>query len=416
MRMIVNRLAAFGLKTGIGHYTNQLLEHLWELAGDDVIDPYPRGLLGLARSLTLSLRGYLHRQRNDGAATTPSVNTSAAVSRRRQLLQLMRQCTRAMSIGTFRAVCSWNRYQLYHEPNFIPIPSDLPTVVTVHDLSVLLHPEWHPADRVTWFEKHFQEGIRRCQHFLAISENGRQEIIRHLNIAPERVTRTYMGVRPGLAPLPQEQVQASLKRLGLPPQYLLYLGTLEPRKNVLMLMHAYCSLPDSLRARWPLLLVGTWGWKTGAIAEYLDVEARHRGVLHLGYVPEDQMAVLYNGARALVFPSFYEGFGMPPMEMMACGGAVIASTAGSLVETVGPKAHIVDPLDVDGWRAAMIRVLTEDDWWLSLRQGVIEFARPYTWEQCARDTLRVYREVSGEQPTPVLPRSVVPLEPARRAG
>jgi alpha-1,3-rhamnosyl/mannosyltransferase len=105
--------------------------------------------------------------------------------------------------------------------------------------------------------------------------------------------------------------------------------------------------------------------------------------------------VVYNGARALVYPSLYEGFGLPPLEMMACGGAVLASTAGALVETVGSRAHLIPPGDEDGWRDGLRRVLEDDDWWRALRLGVTAVARPFTWDQCAADTLRVYRSLSG---------------------
>jgi alpha-1,3-rhamnosyl/mannosyltransferase len=119
-------------------------------------------------------------------------------------------------------------------------------------------------------------------------------------------------------------------------------------------------------------------------------------VIHVGYVADVHMPALYNGARALIFPSFYEGFGLPPLEMLACGGAVIASTAGAIAETVGRRAHLVDPYDLDGWRAAMRRVADDDDWHRALRDGAEDAARPFTWEACAADTLRAYRAVHSE--------------------
>jgi alpha-1,3-rhamnosyl/mannosyltransferase len=270
-------------------------------------------------------------------------------------------------------------------------------VVTIPDLSVLLHPEWHPADRVAYFEKNFQRGLAQGSHFLAISEFGRQEIIRILNIAPTRVTRTYMGIRRGLGPLSANQVGPILARLGLPSQYLLYLGTIEPRKNLLRLLKAYCALPQELRSHWPFLLVGGWGWNTADIADYFHNEARHRGVIHLGYVKDRYLGAVYNGARALVYPSLYEGFGLPPLEMMACGGAVIASTAGALAETIGTKAHLVEPEDLDGWKDAMARVIRDEDWQRSLRQGAPDVARPYTWDRCATQTLAVYQMVGRQR-------------------
>jgi alpha-1,3-rhamnosyl/mannosyltransferase len=241
-------------------------------------------------------------------------------------------------------------------------------------------------------------------------------MIRKLGIRPERITRTYMGIRPGLGPLPAEQTAAVLRDLNLPSRYLLYLGTIEPRKNILALLRAYCSLPEGLRSRWPLLLVGSWGWNTLAVADYLHREARHRGVIHRGYVAEEHLAAIYNGARALVYPSLYEGFGLPPVEMMACGGAVLASTAGALVETVGSRAHLIDPRDTDGWRASMVRVVEDDDWWRALRTGVMAVARPFTWDRCAAETLRVYRSVCGVGSFAAEARAPAAARRYRRAG
>jgi alpha-1,3-rhamnosyl/mannosyltransferase len=295
----------------------------------------------------------------------------------------------------FQAVCRKKPFDVYHEPNFLPQASDLPTVATFHDLSVLLHPEWHPADRVVHFERRLKRVLGQCAHILTISDFARQEVMRTFGLARGKVTRTYMGVRPGLGPLPEATVRMELRRRGIPMHYLLYVGTIEPRKNVATLLRAYCSLPGLVRERYPLLIAGGWGWNARAEAELLQGEGRRRGVQRLGYVGEDDLAILYNGARALAYPSFYEGFGLPPMEMLACGGAVLSSSAGALVETLGDQAHFIDPCDVGGWRQALLRVCIDDDWWRALRMGAIEKAQPYTWESCAAGTLEVYRAVAG---------------------
>jgi alpha-1,3-rhamnosyl/mannosyltransferase len=393
MRVVVNQLAALGVKTGIGHYTVELLRCLREQAGSDQIDGYPRGWVRGARDFCGRLRPHLEGTLADRSDCLGALPTGSSGTLRSEALRHLRHWGRVLMAQHFRLACALRGYDLYHETNFIPLPCDHPTVATLHDLSVLHHPEWHPADRVAYFDKHFHRGLARCVHFLAISEFGRQEVIRHLNIPPERVTRTYMGIRPGLGPVAGEEVARVLRQLNLPPRYLLYLGTIEPRKNLLMLLEAYCALPDRVRSRWPLLLVGGWGWNTSSVADYLHREARHRGVIHRGYVAEAHLAAIYNGARALVYPSLYEGFGLPPLEMMACGGAVLASTAAALVETIGNQAHLVHPDDIDGWQKAMVRVVEDDDWWRFLRSGTLAVAHPYTWEHCAADTLRVYRSV-----------------------
>jgi alpha-1,3-rhamnosyl/mannosyltransferase len=391
MRIIINCLSAKGRRTGIGHHTAELLRCLRSQAGSDVIDEFPQPWLRRAREALR--RAPAPRQVGDeppGQRPPPP-----PPSLRQSVGYCLRRGGRRLLDESFRLTCAWAGYDLYHEPNFLPLPTGTPTLVTIHDLSVLLHPEWHPAERLAEFEAGFARALRRATHFLTVSEFVRQEVIRHLNVPPERVTRVYNGVRPGLAPLPQADVAAALHRLGLPPRYLLYLGTIEPRKNVLRLLEAYCALPGRLRERWPLLLVGGWGWHTEAVAEFYQAEARHRGVRHLGYVADENLGVIYNGARALVFPSLYEGFGLPPVEMLACGGAVLASTAGAVAETVGGRAHLIHPADTDGWREALARVLEDDDWWHGLRRGGVEAARPYTWERAAAETLDVYRAVVG---------------------
>jgi alpha-1,3-rhamnosyl/mannosyltransferase len=384
MRVVVNRLVSLGRKTGIGHYTDQLVRCLREQAPAEVIDEFPRGWLRRAGEVWARRAG-----RTGGSGPEDE-------SLRKTVRACLRRGARHLLTASFRMACTRQRYDLYHEPNYIPLPAAVPTVATLHDLSVLLHPEWHPPDRAAHFERHFRNGLAGCAHLLTVSEAVRQEVIRTLAVPAECVTRTYNGIRRGLRPLPAEQVAPVLSRLGLPPRYLLYVGTIEPRKNVLLLLRAYCGLPDSVRGRWPLLLVGGWGWNTADVADYFHREARHRGARHVGYVAEEHLAAVYNGARALVYPSLYEGFGLPPVEMMACGGAVLASTAAALVETVGSRAHLTDPADSDGWRAALARVVGDDDWQQELRRGAEAVARPFTWERCATDTLRVYRAVCGE--------------------
>jgi alpha-1,3-rhamnosyl/mannosyltransferase len=385
MRVLVNEISTWdSAKTGVGYHTSGLVSAL-AARSDVAIAHYPPAWLGLTLAAWKRGRRWLKRADNLKALTVPQPSVAvAAVSRKHRLLQ-----------RHFERVCRRGRYDLYHEPNFIPFACDLPAVVTIHDLSVLLHPEWHPAERVRHYQQRFHRGLARCAHILAVSDFTRREVIATLGWPPQRVTRAYNGVRPRMRPLWADVVHSTLHQLGLPPRYLLHVGTIEPRKNLTMLIHAYGALPATLRESCPLVLAGGWGWNHAEIGQLLENDGRRLGVRHVGYLPERDLPAVYNGALALVFPSLYEGFGLPVVEMMACAGAVLASTADALVELAGGQAHLIDPNDTDGWREAMARAITDADWRATLRAGATRRVAHLTWEACATDAVNVYRSVIG---------------------
>jgi glycosyltransferase involved in cell wall biosynthesis len=395
MRVILNPEGAFGPRTGVGHYLVELLRCLRAESPADRFDTYPPLCIAWLRR-----RHGMEYEPADGAPPSPSDTAPVPPPwplrvLRKYTVSAWRRLRKEVRERWFESRYLGGRYDLYHEPTFIPLPTPLPTVATVHDLSVLRHPRWHPRDRVAYFEKHFDAGLRRCAHILTVSEWTRKELIDVLGLPPGRVTAVANGVRPGLRPLPAAQVAAGRRALGLPGSYLLHVGTLEPRKNLLMLLRAYCALPASLRQRCPLVLAGGWGWNAGALADLYHTEARHKGVVHLGYLPEAHLAAAYCGARALASPSWYEGFGLPPVEMLACGGAVLASDIGPHREALSGQACLLDPRDEAGWRAALARAIADDGWRDGLRLGAARKAAPYTWDAAARRVLHVYHHVAG---------------------
>lgn len=390
MRVLFNSLCTLRTRTGVGHYAAELGDALRQRPGADV-ECFPTGWVRSAVAAMCRLR-----------PKPPSHQPSAAPS---VWTRLRGAVKRVGAAGVLRAAQDFERitfrlaarrgFDLYHEPNYLPFPTDLPTVVTVHDLSVLLHPHWHPADRVRAFTKRFEAGLKRARHLVAVSEFTRREVIRHLDWPADRVSVTPNGVRGDLRPVPPDEAAAALRGFGLAPGYLLHVGTLEPRKNVLMLLKAYCSLPAELRERSPLVLVGGYGWDSAEIVDFVNGEGRRQNVRWLGYVPDAAFPALYSAARALVFPTHYEGFGLPAVEMMACGGAVLASTAGAVAEVTGGRAHLTDPHDADGWRGAMRRACEDGDWLAVLRRAAEHVARRFTWDRCADRTLDAYRAALG---------------------
>jgi alpha-1,3-rhamnosyl/mannosyltransferase len=394
MRVLVNCQSVSAQKTGVGHYTEQLVTHLDAL-----------GTCDFTRFPTQSWRRWEHRLHGCykfaravirtcrlGGKSADSIHFGDSSGGLAEKLRAVRARLLERSIAYQMRRC---RVDVYHEPNHVPLACSVPTVTTFHDVAGIVHPEWHPPHRARWYEANLERTLAQTTHFIAVSDFTRNQLIDVVGVAPERVTRVYNGIRTECKPVGPEAVAAVLARLKLPAHYLLYVGIIEPRKNLVRLMQAYCALPESLRRECPLIMAGRWGWQCAQEHEYYTNFARHQGVIHVGYVADADLPALYCGARALVYPSHYEGFGLPVVEMLACGGAVLASTAGALVEIANNCAHFVDAQDTDGWREALQRVLRDDDWWKQLRSKSATNLERYSWERCAMETAQVYRRVAG---------------------
>ncbi len=391
MRVVINASTTVGNMTGVGRHTAELIRCLRMQMSPEELFEYPHRWVR-------RLRARWKQHTAPGPSTSGSAGSRWRLpSPKRLAISIARPCGHTLLWLYDKAVLRASRFDLYHEPNFIPIRCGVPTVATIHDLSILRHREWHPPVRVKWFESNLPHALKQASHFFTVTEHAKREMVELLNVPAEKITCTYNGVRNDLGPKSESEFLPVLRRLNLASGYLLHVGTIEPRKNLLRLMQAYVDLPSSLREKHPLVLAGQWGWNFEAIADYYEKTAKDKGVRQLGFVADEDLPALYNGARALVFPTHYEGFGIPAVEMMGCGGAVLASTAGAVAEVVGRNAFLIQPEDTEGWRDAMRRVLTDDDWWMQLRRGTIERAGRFTWERCADKTLSVYRQLTGEE-------------------
>jgi len=390
MRVLFNGASALRRRTGVGHTAWYLYRALVRQAPQEQFWLYP----GL----------WWHRRFSTHSPSNPSSQRGQVRSSGHQWLrQAGRQLARWCYSTHFHLIARLRHFDLYHEPNLVPFAVPVPTVVTVHDLSVLLYPQWHPAERVRRHEWAFARGVTRAAHILVDSEAVRQEALRLLGISPDRLTTVYCGIGEHFRPVSPEAVAAFRQRWHLPARYLLYVGTIEPRKNVLTLMRAYCDLPASVRERCPLVLSGLWGWKSEPERQFWEQTGRHCGIRHLGYVADADLPTLYSGATVLLYPSFYEGFGLPPLEMMACGGAAIISTAAAVQEVAGDNAVVLDPHDLPAWRDAMLRTILEPDWLESYRRRGPLYAAAFRWERAADTVIQVYHHVLGSSQTPALP-------------
>ncbi len=320
---------------------------------------------------------------------------SAGLMRMSGLLRSVEPLLRQVERRKFASGLKRHDFAFYFEPTYVPFRTTLPTVITIHDLSHLRHPETHPVARVRQLERELPAAIGRAACVLTPSEFTRREVIDVFGVAPERVVATPLGVDHRFHPRGRDATGAALSTLDLTHgRYFLAVGTLEPRKNILTTLEAHARLPQRVRAAYPLVVAGMQGWLTGAISRRLD-EARSRGdVRLLGHVGDEQLPPLYAGAALLSYPSLYEGFGLPALEAMASGIPVAVSNRASLPEVVGDAGFLLDPDDVAGLTAIMLRSIEVPELADDAKARGLERAKLFTWARCASLTMRAWEDAA----------------------
>lgn len=278
---------------------------------------------------------------------------------------------------------------LVHGPAFVgPLLTSCPGVITIHDLSFIRFPTlFRPANRL-YLTVLTRLSARRARRLIAVSAHTAAETTRLMGVPPERIDVVYHGVDPAFHPLPANEVAAFRQRQGLPKQFVLCVGTLEPRKNQTRLVEAFARIYDS---QVKLILVGGKGWFYDELFARVEALGLSNKVIFPGYVTNDELPLWYNAATILAYPSLYEGFGMPVLEAQACGTPVLTSNVSSLPEAAGNAASMVDPCDVEALAAELNRMLTDKLLRHELRKQGLTHARRFTWSLTAQETAGVYR-------------------------
>ncbi len=275
----------------------------------------------------------------------------------------------------------------------LPLPIRMPGVVTVHDLSFMRYPQaFRPANR--FYLRHMAAlSCRRARHIIAVSQATRRDIQRYFHIPAERISVIYNGVDAVYRPLPPGDVAAYARQAGWPRRFILTVGTLEPRKNHLGLLDAYARYRQMSDDPLPLLIGGGKGWYYDTIFARVQELSLDRYVHFLGFVPLDMLPWLYNSATLFVYPSLYEGFGLPLAEAMACGVPCITSTRSSLPEVAGDAALCVAPDRPDELATAMHAVLGSPAKQAAMRQAGLSHSAQFRWHSTADATVQVYHHV-----------------------
>ena len=375
MKLALNATPLLSPLTGIGQYTYQIAAGLQQAQGVDLEMFYGNGWSKELRDKPIP-----------GIASLKSVV--------RKFLPRSYDFARFMQQRKFTQGVMQGTDVIYHEPNFLAYRHKGPTVITVHDLSWIRYPAAHFKERVDAMERYFEPGLRRASIVLTDSEFVKREVVEVFGIDAQKIRTIPLGFDHWYRPMQEDQTRKVLEPMGLQHgRYLLAVGTLEPRKNLQLALKAYALLPQSVQAQYPLVIAGMKGWHTDALDKGMASLVASGHIRLTGYLPRADLAALTAAASVLLYPSIYEGFGLPPLEAMACGVPVIVSNVASLPEVVGGAGVLIDPNDADGLSHAVRQLLEDPKHRQRLSDLSIERARLFSWGACVQQTIAAYKQV-----------------------
>lgn len=308
-----------------------------------------------------------------------------------------------LAMEAYRLLMPWLRKQalkghddfIYHGPNFFLPPFPGRKVATFHDLSPFKWSQCFDPAKVRYLQKEFEKTLKTADALITDSEFTRQELAQFSGWPLEKIHSVPLAAGPEFRPRSEEELRPLLKRYGLECQgYSLFVGTIEPRKNIVQLLDAYELLPKAVRERWPLILTGYRGWKSDDIHARIKNAERQGWAKYLGFLPAEELPLLYSGARLFAFPSLYEGFGLPVLEAMQSGVPVVCSDRASLPEVAGDAALYSDPDDIAGMQEALYTGLMNETVRMQLAASATEQSSRFSWGRCAAETFSVYGGLS----------------------
>jgi glycosyltransferase involved in cell wall biosynthesis len=283
---------------------------------------------------------------------------------------------------------------LFHATeHLLPVITGARSVFTLHDAAYLLYPQYHLLQNRLYLTLMMPRFLARADAVICVSENTRRDALRFYPLAPDKVSVIPEGVEARFQPQADaDHLDAVRRKYGLPARFILYVGTIEPRKNLVTLLEAYAAL-RAQGSEVGLVIAGGKGWLYQSVFERVRALGLEAQVVFTGYVPDADLPALLNCAEVFAYPSTFEGFGLPPLEAMACGLPVVCSNASSLPEVVGEAGLLLPALDVGAWAAALERVLSDEALRADLRARGLARAKQFTWEAAAKQTLDVYQSV-----------------------
>ncbi len=311
-----------------------------------------------------------------------------------------------MAIGPMQIarIARQHRLSVVHDPTGVsPFlapgwPRTVKRLVTIHDMIPFVHPETHTSLTNLLFHHYIRRSLAYVDGIITVSEASKRDILRFYQIPDDRVHVIYNGVAPEFSPRPRCEVESAMRRYRISGPYILSVGALQERKNLATLFRAYRQLLEN-GVRHQLVIVGKEAWRTEGTFRALRELGLEEQVVLTGFVDDADLPAIYSGADVFVFPSLYEGFGLPPLEAMACGTPVITANTSSLPEIVGDAGVLVDATDVQGFMAGIQTILDDTSRRHQLAQSGLERASVFSWERTALQHSELYRTMSGCEPS-----------------
>lgn len=366
--------------TGIGRYTFELARHLKEIADIEQL----RFLSGYRFA---SLPESMQSAMPTGLSTR---HLRGRLFKNPLTIELYSRVSPLLKQVALRGYTD----HVFHGPNFYIPPFEGPSVCTFHDLSIFTWAHCHPPERVRYMRTEIAKTLKRADMLITDTDFTRREVAAYFGWSLDKIRVVPLACSEEFRPRCFEELNPILTKHSLTWQgYSLYVGTIEPRKNLEVLLDSYALLPPTIRQQWPLVMIGYKGWRSEQLHARIEAAVKEGWVTYLGFVEADELPLLYAGARVFVFPSLYEGFGLPLLEAMASGIPVVCSNAATLPEVTGDAAAMCDPQDVDGLSELINRALQDESWRkLAIKKGLLQAGR-FSWKRCAEETAAVYKEV-----------------------
>ncbi len=372
MRIAFDGTALRPGRTGVGYYTEHLLHHLARVASNDEL-------------IVVSNRAI------DTTAPLPARVRVATPARRIPRLVWMQ----TLAVTALREVDA----DVVHFTNgMVPLASPVPTVVTIHDMSLRLYPRYHPPRRVLLNRPLVDLAARHADAIITVSESAKHDIVRLYNLDPRRVHVVYEAAAPSFRrvhdPAELERVR---RRYGLDERVILYVGTIEPRKNLPKLIDAFAARRRAGELDHQLVCVGPYGWLSRGLQDRIDKSTVAHAINFTGYVPFADLPALYSLAEMFVYPSMYEGFGLPVIEAMACGAPVITGRTAALAEVGGGAIEHVDDIEPEALGRALVALARSRDRRAELSAAGLARSATFSWERAAQESLAIYRDTAAHR-------------------